>query len=130
MEKRMEILEKFKGVDGFMAAGIFSPRGELLAEVNVSDIKIAEIGALANDVLLKAQKATELMGVGRGQLVHVEAPKAHLLARCLNEAANVGETSAGKAHLHVVAAIRSNGNLAMAKMKLASIIAELAPLFR
>lgn len=130
MEKKLEILGKFKVVDGFLAAGVFSARGELFAELNISNTKIAEIGALANDVLLKAQKATDIMEVGRGQMVHIEAPKAHLIARCLNEAANFTDNTTGKAHIHVVVAIKSDGNLAMAKMKLASIIAELAPLFR
>ncbi|MCP3898925.1 MAG: response regulator, partial [Desulfobacteraceae bacterium] len=77
------VLEKFKVVSGFLAVGAFSPNGEVVAEVNASGVKVAEIGALANDVLLKAQKATEIMEVGRGQMVHVEAPKAHIFARSL-----------------------------------------------
>ncbi|MCP3901724.1 MAG: hypothetical protein GY707_18600, partial [Desulfobacteraceae bacterium] len=123
-------LEKFTVVSGFLAAGAFSPNGEVVAEVNASGIKLAEIGALANDVLLKAQKATEIMEVGRGQMVHVEAPKAHIFARCLNESDDYSSTDSGKAHVHMVIIIKSDGNIAMAKMKLEAIIKEVAPFFR
>ncbi len=125
-----ETLEKFKAVDGFMAAGAFSPNGELVTELNVASVNIAELGALANDVLLKAQKATEIMGVGRGQLVHVEAPKAHIFARCLNESTDYAVTSSGRAHVHLVIVVDREGNVAMAKMRLENIIMEIAEHFR
>jgi CheY-like chemotaxis protein len=125
-----ETLEKFKSVDGFMAAGAFSPNGELVTELNLAGVNIAELGALANDVLLKAQKATEIMGVGRGQLVHVEAPKAHIFARCLNESTDYAVTSTGRAHVHMVIVVDKEGNVAMAKMRLENIIMEIAEHFR
>ncbi len=125
-----EILGKFKGIEGFMAAGIFTPQGEQVEEINPGEINIAELGSLANDVLLKAQKATDIMGVGRGQLVHIEAPKAHILARCLNESTDFAATTPGRAHVHMVVVLDQEGNLAMSKMKLASIIQEVAEEFR
>ncbi len=125
-----ETMAKLAEVEGFMAVGIFTPNGEMAAQLNKSGLKLDEIGSLANDVLLKAQKATDLMDVGRGQLVHVEAPKAHIIARCLNENTDFTATEAGKAHMHMVLILAKDGNLAMAKMKLASIIQEAAPNFR
>jgi CheY-like chemotaxis protein/predicted regulator of Ras-like GTPase activity (Roadblock/LC7/MglB family) len=125
-----ETLEKFKAVDGFMAAGAFTPNGEMVAEMNIAGVNIAELGALANDVLLKAQKATEIMGVGRGQLVHVEAPKAHIFARCLNESTDYAATAAGRAHVHMILVIEKEGNVAMSKMRIESIIMEVAEHFR
>ena len=125
-----ETLAKLKDVEGFMAVGIFTPNGEMAAQVNVSGIKLAEIGALANDVLLKAQKASDLMNVGRGQVVHVDAPKAHVIARCLNESEDFAVTAARKAHLHMVLILSKDGNLAMAKIKLESVIQEAAASFR
>ena len=113
-----------------MAAGAFSPNGELVTELNVASVNIAVLGALANDVLLKAQKATEIMGVGRGQLVHVEAPKAHIFARCLNESTDYAVTSSGRAHVHLVIVVDREGNVAMAKMRLENIIMEIAEHFR
>jgi DNA-binding response OmpR family regulator len=125
-----EILGRLKDVEGFMAVGIFTSNGEMAAQVNTSGLKIAEIGSLANDVLLKAQKATGMMDVGRGQTVHIEAPKAHIIARCHNENADFSATEAGKAHIHLVLIMSKDGNLAMAKMKLGSVIQEAAASFR
>ena len=125
-----EILGKLMDVEGFMAVGVFTPNGEMAAQVNNSGIKLAEVGSLANDVLLKAQKATGLMDVGRGQTVHIEAPKAHIFARCLNENADFSTTEAGKAHVHLVLILAKDGNLAMAKIKLGSVIQEVAAAFR
>lgn len=130
MAELTEILEKFKSVDGFQAVGVFSPNGEMVAECNNAGINLAELGALANDVLLKAQKTTEIMNVGRGQLVHVEAPKAHVICRCLNEATDFASTSSGRAHVHMVLILGTDGNVAMGKMKVASIIQEAAEFFR
>jgi CheY-like chemotaxis protein len=130
MAEMKEVLEKFKTVDGFQAAGVFSPNGEMVAECNVSGINLAEVGALANDVLLKAQKSTEIMNVGRGQMVHVEAPKGHVICRCLNESTDFTSTTSGRAHVHMVLLLDSEGNLAMGKMKVASVIQEMAEFFR
>ncbi|MBT8338374.1 MAG: response regulator [Desulfatitalea sp.] len=130
MAELNEVLEKFKTVDGFQAVGAFSPNGEMVAECNVSGLNLAELGALANDVLLKAQKTTEIMNVGRGQLVHVEAPKAHVICRCLNEATDFAATASGRAHVHLVLIIDVDGNVAMGKMKVASAMQEVAEFFR
>lgn len=130
MGKLEDTLNKMVDVDGFLAVGIFSPNGELVAQVNKSDMKLAEIGSIANDVLLKAQKATEVMAVGLGNVVHVQAPKAHVIARCLNENTDFTHTEAGKAHIHMVLLLEQDGNLAMGKMKLESVIGEVAGSFR
>jgi len=125
-----EVLEKFKTVDGFQAVGAFSPNGEMVAECNVNGTNLGEMGALANDVLLKAQKTTEIMNVGRGQLVHVEAPKAHVICRCLNEATDFAANASGRAHVHMVLILEKEGNVAMGKMKISSVIQEIAEFFR
>jgi CheY-like chemotaxis protein/predicted regulator of Ras-like GTPase activity (Roadblock/LC7/MglB family) len=130
MANIQEVLEKFKVVDGFEAVGAFSANGEMVAECNVNGTNLAELGALANDVLLKAQKTTEIMKVGRGQLVHVEAPKAHVICRCLNEATDFAATSSGRAHVHMVLILNKDGNVAMGKMKISSVIQEVAEFFR
>ena len=131
MTEISKVLEKIKGIGGFMAVGTFSPNGELVAEVNTSGIKLGEMGAIANDVLLKAQKATEMMHVGRGQVVHVEAPKAHIICRCLNEATDFAVTASGRAHVHMVLVLdKEDGNVALGKMKLESIIYKVAEYFK
>lgn len=125
-----ESLARLADVEGFMAVGIFTPNGEMAAQLNNAGLKLEEIGSMANDVLLKAQKATDMMDVGRGQVVHVEAPKAQIIARCLNENTDFAATEAGKAHLHMVLVLNKDGNLAMAKMKMGSVIQECATSFR
>ena len=130
MGKLEDTLNKLRDIDGFMAAGVFTPNGELAAQVSTANLKLEEIGSLANDVLLKAQKATDIMNVGRGQIVHIEAPKAHVIARCLNEADNFSESQTGKAHIHMIMLLSKDANLAMGKLKLESIIHQVAESFR
>lgn len=130
MAKVEESLGKLKDIDEFLAAGVFTPNGEMASEMNVSNMKLAEIGSMANDVLLKAQKATDVMNVGRGNVVHIEAPKAHVFARCLNENTDFSKTESGKAHIHVVMLLAKDANLAMGEIKLESITQEVAAAFR
>lgn len=125
-----QILAMLKDIDGFIGVGAFTAQGELVSSLSTSTAKLEELGALANDVLLKAQKATEVMGVGRGQMVHIEAPKAHVLARCLNENTDFSSTASGKAHVHMVLVLDQEANLGLAKLRLFSVIQEVAPHFR
>lgn len=130
MGKLDDTLNKLRDVEGFMAVGVFTPNGEMAAQVNIANLKLAEIGSLANDVLLKAQKATDVMNVGRGQVVHIEAPKAHVIARCYNEADDFSQSQAGKAHIHIIMLLAKDANLAMGKIKLESLVTEVAESFR
>ena len=123
-------LGKLRDIEGFMAAGVFTPNGEMAGQVNIANLKLAEVGSLANDVLLKAQKATDVMNVGRAQVVHIEAPKVHIIARCLNEADDFSQSQAGKAHIHLIMLLAKDANLAMGKIKLESLIHEVAESFR
>lgn len=125
-----ESLEKCEDVDGFMTVGVFAPNGELPGEVSNSNVNLMELGALANDLLLKAQKTTDLMGAGRGNMLHVHAPKAQILARCLNEDPDFDVSTPGKAYIHTIYVLNQEGNLALGKMKLNQVSQELAPLFR
>lgn len=130
MEELDNILKKMSAVEGFVACTVVSPEGEILASINNQGIKLQEIGALANDILLKSQNAAELMGVGRAQCIHMEAPKGHAFARCLNEATDYTVTASGRAHFHVVLMIAKEGNIALAKMRLNNAMNEIAPFLR
>ncbi|MGQ9495864.1 MAG: response regulator [Thermoanaerobaculaceae bacterium] len=124
-------LKEFLGVDGFLAVGVFTHVGEPLALFAAdTKINVKDVGALANHVLLNAQKASLEMGTGKGQMVHVEAENAHILARCLNEGNDPVKTEPGKAHIHMVAIFKSDANLGLAKLKMNSIVTGLAPAFR
>jgi len=120
-----EKLKELSVVDGFLGAGLFTPAGESLGVVSSSGFT-KEIGVLANNVLQNAQRASIEMGTGRGQQVHVQAEKAHILVRCLNEGSDPLKSEPGKAHIHLVLALGSDDAIGMAKMKINSVIEKLA----
>lgn len=121
-------LKEFASLDGFGGVGIFTPVGETLGllEANGSKTNLKEVGVLANNVLMNAQKASLDMGTGRGQLVHVEAEHAHIIVRCLNEGTDPLKSQPGKAHIHLVLVLTSESSLGLAKLKVSSLIQQLA----
>lgn len=128
-----EILEPLRAIYGFIGVAAFTPTGDLIAEVSVAGTRLGELGALgalANEVLLKSQTATDLMGVGRGSQVHLSAPKANILASCLNENADFSKTEPGRAHVHLMLILAPEGNLGLGKLQLEKVIQQVAPLVR
>lgn len=121
-----ETLERFNGVQGFVGAGVFSPQGDMVEGLTHGSVDINAVGLSANNALLNAQKATDTMGVGRGNLIQIRAPKANILMRCLNEATDFAQSKPGKAHFHTVVVMEPDGNAAMARMILDSIVSEIA----
>ncbi len=63
-------------------------------------------------------------------MVHIAAPQAHILARCYNENTDFHTSEPGKAHIHLVLALKGETNLAWAKIKLEQLIKEVASDFR
>ena len=123
-------LKELSSVEGFAGAGVFTPSGESLAIFAPGTGFSKEIGILANNVLMNAQKASLEMGAGRGQQVHVEGEKAHILARCLNEGTDPLKSQPGKAHVHIVVALTSDASIGLAKMRLNQIAEKVAEDFR
>ena len=101
-----------------------------MATLAVDGQHLKEVGVLANNVLLNAQKASIEMGTGRGQQVHVEAERAHILARCLNEGTDPLKSQPGKAHIHMVLVLKSDASIGLAKLRMSSVIEKLAEDFR
>ncbi|HEX4844946.1 MAG TPA: response regulator [Geothrix sp.] len=123
-------LKELAQIDGFAGCGLFTPTGEALAILGADGVNLKDIGVLANNVLMNAQKASLDMGTGRGQQVHVEAEHAHILVRCLNEGTDPLRSMPGKAHIHLVMILKSDSSIGMAKLKIGSVIAKLADDFR
>ncbi len=119
-------LVQFKDVSGFMGVGAFTPSGESLGIVAGGEINMEKVGILANDALLNSQKTSLEMGTGRGQLLHIEAEKAHILVRCLNEGNDPIKSEPGKAHFHTVLVLSTEGQVGMGKMRLNSIVDSMA----
>lgn len=123
-------LQELGNAEGFMAVGVFSPQGGMISEYNPTGQRIAQISALANDVLLASQKATEIMGVGRGNMIHIETPEAQVIACCLNETTDGAVTKKGKAYFYMVLVMKKEGNIVMGKAKMKGLIKELGVCFR
>ncbi len=121
-----EKLNNFIDISGFMGVGSFTPTGESLGIVSGGKINMKEIGILASNALFNFQKVSLDMGTGRGQLLHVEAEKAHILVRCLNEGTDPLKTQPGKAHFHTVLVLSLDGQVGMGKMRLNKITEEMA----
>ena len=119
-------LNELQGVEGFQAAAIFSAQGEMLEGFTTTKMDIKTVGAFANNALLNAQKATDQMGVGRGNRLQIGAPQATILLRCLNEATDFAATAAGKAHFHAIVVLTPDGNAGMASMILEKALAKIA----
>ncbi len=123
-------LKELSALEGFAGAAIYTPTGEPLAFLAGDSQHLKEVGVLANNVLLNAQKASIEMGTGRGQQVHVEAEKAHIFARCLNEGTDPLKSQPGKAHIHMVLVLKNDSAIGLAKMRVGTVIEKLAEDFR
>ncbi len=123
-------LKELAGIEGFAGAALYTPAGETLAVLQGETQHLKEVGILANNVLLNAQKASLEMGTGRGQQVHVEAEKANIMARCLNEGTDPIKSQPGKAHIHLVMVLKSDAAIGLAKMRMNATIEKLAEDFR
>ena len=53
-----------------------------------------------------------------------------MICRCLNEATDFAANASGRAHVHMVLILNKDGNVAMGKMKISSVIQEVAEFFR
>lgn len=132
-EHLMAAAEKMKElaqIDGFVWCGLYTPAGEQLAMHGGDGANFKDIGVLANNVLMNAQKASLEMGTGRGQQVHVEAENAHILVRCLNEGTDPLKSMPGKAHIHLVLILKSDASIGMAKLRINSGITAMGADFR
>lgn len=125
-----EKLKELAAIDGFSGAAVYTPQGELLASHAGDVANLKEIGVLANNVLMNAQKASLEMGTGRGQQVHVEAENSHILVRCLNEGTDPLRSQPNKAHIHMVVVLKNDAAIGMAKLRANSVIQKLADDFR
>ncbi len=122
----MNHLAEFEEIAGFMGVAVFTAQGEMLDGMAKGTIDIKSLGMFANNALLNAQKATEAMGVGRGNLMRIRAPQATVMMRCYNEATDFAATKQGKAHFHTVVVVDPEGSTGMAAMILDKAVIKIA----
>ena len=125
-----EKLEQFKSIIDFAGVGILTPTGEPLVMLPAGELNLTEIAILANNILVNAQKASQDMGVGSCEMIHIETDRIHILVRCLNEGKDPFKVHPGKAHIHLVLVLSSEAGIGLAKLKMASAIKSLADDFR
>lgn len=125
-----EKLQELTNLDGFQGVAVFTPTGEELVVIGGSVTNMKEVGVLANNVLMNAQKASLEMGAGRGQVVHVEGEKAQILVRCTNEGTDPLKSQPGRAHIHTVLVLKPDASLGMAKLKLGQVVEKMTEDFR
>jgi CheY-like chemotaxis protein len=125
-----EKLEPFKSIIDFAGVGILTPTGEPLVMLPAGELNLMEIAILANNILVNAQKASQDMGAGSCEMIHIETDRIHILVRCLNEGEDPFKVHPGKAHIHLVLVLSSEAGIGLAKLKMASVIKLLADDFR
>ncbi|MCK5059198.1 MAG: response regulator [Candidatus Aminicenantes bacterium] len=110
-------LARLREVPGYLAAGVFTPQGELLdgeSEVSGIDFKLA--GSLVNDTMLNARTMMLEAGFGETRMIQIDTYVGCVFCKCYND---------GKRHFHTVLVIKNDGNVAMAKVKLMKTVEEL-----
>jgi hypothetical protein len=117
-----EKLEPFKSIIDFAGVGILTPTGEPLVMLPAGELNLMEIAILANNILVNAQKASQDMGAGSCEMIHIETDRIHMLVRCLNEGEDPFKVHPGKAHIHLVLVLSSEAGIGLAKLKMASVI--------
>lgn len=125
-----EKLEPFKSIIDFAGVGILTPTGEPLVMLPTGELNLTEIAILANNILVNAQKASQDMGAGNCEMIHIETDRIHMLVRCLNEGKDPFKVYPGKAHIHMVLVLSSEAGIGLAKLKMASAIKSLTDDFR
>ncbi len=60
----------------------------------------------------------------------MEAEKAHILVRCMNEGTDPIRSQPGKAHIHLAVVLKNDASIGLAKMRMNSVIEKLAEDFR
>lgn len=125
-----KLKELGSSIDGFIGVALYTPAGELLAHHSNELTTLKDVGVLANNVLMNAQKASLEMGTGRGQQVHIEGERTHILARCLNEGTDPLRSQPGKSHIHMVVVLKPDAPIGLAKLRINNALERLADDFR
>ncbi len=112
-------LAPFSVIEGFFSVGVFTPGGELQAKLEAENCEHpGDMGNLVNRLVQNSQKASDMLGTGAGQLLHIEAEQAHIMIRCLP----------GKPEpRHLVLILRPGASIGMARLKMGKIVTSLQP---
>jgi len=116
-----EILDMLSDVNGYLGAGVFSPQGELLeGTTEISGIHFEQAGSLIHDALTDSKKMCREIGFGNLEMLLMYTEIGIIFAVCSDD---------GKMHFHTILIIKTDGNIAMAKLKMKKVVDALKMLF-
>jgi CheY-like chemotaxis protein len=105
-----EILKTLKEVNGYLGAGVFTPQGEILAgSTEISGIHFEEAGSVIHDTLSNSKTMAKNVGFGNLDMIQLYSEMGIIFAKCYDD---------GKLHFHTILVIKTDGNVAIAKLKL------------
>lgn len=109
-----EILKTLNDVNGFLGSGVFTPQGELLeGTTEVSGIHFEEAGSMIHDALANSKQVSRTVGFGDLNMMQFYTDMGIIFAKCYND---------GKLHFHTILVIKTDGNVAMARMKMDKVV--------
>jgi CheY-like chemotaxis protein/predicted regulator of Ras-like GTPase activity (Roadblock/LC7/MglB family) len=116
-----EILKTFINIKGYLGAGVFTPQGELIeGSSDISGIHFEQTGSLIHNTLNDSKKMTQEIGFGNLDMMQLYTEMGIVFAICFDD---------GKIHFHTILVIKTDGNVAMAKLKLNKVIEDLKAVF-
>ncbi|MCP5046349.1 MAG: response regulator [bacterium] len=116
-----EMLKPLAEVKGYLGAGVFTPQGELLeGTADISGIHFEQAGSLIHDALSDSRKMCNEIGFGRLDMLQLYTEMGIIFAACHDD---------GEMHFHTILVIKSDGNIAMSKLKLKKVVAALTSAF-
>ncbi len=116
-----EILKTLSDVKGYLGSGVFTPQGELLeGTADISGIQFEQAGSLIHDALSDSRKMTKEIGFGKLDMLQLYTEMGIIFAVCHDEA---------DMHFHTILVIKTDGNIAMAKLKLKKAVKALTMVF-
>jgi len=108
-------LEEFKGIKGYIAAGILEYTGEILASHSSNPrVDLAATGAVFNDIFRAAHEASGKIGLEACRNMAIATPKGVIVMECSG--------ADKKPHIHMIAILEESGNQALAKMTISKVL--------
>lgn len=110
-------LELFRGLNGYLGAGVFKPDGTMIrGTTEVSGVSFEIAGTLFHDAYLITDNRSKEAGFGKADMIQVNTATGIVFAKCYRDE---------NTHFHTILVVRNGSNIAMAKMTLSKVMEEL-----
>lgn len=106
-------LEMFRGVTGYLGAGVFTPEGKMLAGVtDISGISFEIAGSYFHESFVIIDNKSREVGFGYVSTLQADTDLGVVFGKCFKT---------DDAHFHIILVIQSDANVAMAKLMLTRV---------